>query len=91
MATLYKVTGTSEIVQPKNTKDFQLEELYALLQCEMIEIVYLNHGEIMIIDEEGKLRPNSINEEATKIFQNATSNPDVIVGNALVCNSKQLK
>ena len=91
MATLYKVTGESEIVQPKNTKDFQLEELYALLQCEMIEVIYLNHGEIMIINEEGKLHPNSINAEATRIFQTATFNPDVIVGNALVCLSKQLK
>lgn len=93
MAILYKVDGpVIDHIKPKNSKmGFQLEELYAMLNCSMIEIVYLNKKEIMIIDEEGRLNNSGVNDLATNIFEMNTHIFDFIVGNALVCSKGEFK
>lgn len=97
MANLIKVSqeGISnqklEKIEPKNKKNFTLKELYEILDCDTIEVVYLSNGNIMIIDENGKLLDKRYNDYATNILR--TDNPDnrdFIVGNALVCNSSEL-
>lgn len=93
MATLYLVDGTTKEVEPKNKKKgFELNELYKMLGCELIEIVYprVNNGTIIVCDEEGTYKDNpQINEKATKLFGWGDSYP--IVGNALVCKSNEVK
>ena len=71
MATLIKIDGTQREVSPKNGTDFQLEELYNLLSCHYVDIVRLaTPGQIMIIDEEGKLKRDAIlNDAATFIYR----------------------
>jgi hypothetical protein len=95
MATLYKTDGTTVEVQPENGSDFQLGELYRLIGCDMIEVVQLprRDGEIMVIDEEGKLTNQPRNASASRIawYSNGIRDDDCIVGNALVCASKELK
>lgn len=55
-------------VQPKNGEDFTLKELYALLDCQYIEVINLPDGRIMVVDEEGKLVDEPMrNERATKL------------------------
>ena len=79
-------------VKPENDKTFQLKELYKLLMCDTIEVVYLNQNEIMIIDENGKLLGKPLNDTATHIYRkNIKNTRDFIVGHALVCNTNQLK
>jgi len=59
-----------EITPIDPAKGFQLKELYAMLQCDMVEVVELHDGRLMIIDEESKLKDNpTINQKATELFQ----------------------
>jgi hypothetical protein len=96
-ATLYLTDGRSVPCEPDERhglkpNDFTLEDLYTLLECSTIQVIYLYEDEIMIIDEEGKLVHKPINVEATKIFQRQTGNyADFIVGNAIVCPRRMLK
>jgi Domain of unknown function (DUF3846) len=96
MAILFKVREsgdfvycTQESISPENGTDFQLEEMYSLLECEMIEIVYPRDypWKILIIDEEGKLTGKQVNIPATQIF----GYDDVIVGSAILCDSEMVK
>lgn len=55
MATLLKSDGTRKEIQPQNGTDFKLEELQAYVDG-YIEIVNLQNGEILVINEDGKDR-----------------------------------
>lgn len=67
---LIRTDGTLDFVRPKNRKDFKINELYSLLSCTIIQLIDLHDPElVMIIDENGKLKKNSVrNEKATKIY-----------------------
>lgn len=95
-AILYIAGGESKPVMPANGTDFKLEEVYDLLDVEMVEVVYLdNEGKmILICDENGKMVDEEywqVNEEATKIFVKHHGNIDIIVGNALYCPSDMFR
>ena len=92
MAHLYRTSGKIDEVSPKNGKTFELDELYGLLDCELIEVVTLGR-QIMIIDEEGKYSSKAVNKEATRIAiaNYAIRCDDCIVGDALVCDDNQLE
>lgn len=60
----------NEVTPIEPSKGFQLKELYAMLQCDMVEVVELQDGRLMVIDEESKLKNNPvINKKATELFQ----------------------
>ncbi len=66
-----------------------LEQLYAWLDCDMIEIVSLHPDQYgrevqMVIDEEGKLKEKELNVLATGMFQQDHGPHDVIVGDAVI-------
>ena len=86
MATIYKTSGDIIDVEPKNGKDFKLAELQAIVGG-YIEIVYLDSKHIMVVNEEGKIDGLDINVNAT----NLVDGYDIIVGDVLVCESKQVK
>lgn len=50
MAKLYKDDGTIIEVEPKNGRHFRLEELYEMLECDLVEMVFLRDNKIMLID-----------------------------------------
>ncbi len=87
-AILIHEDSKTESIKPENGKDFSLQELYKLLNCELVEIVYIrNSNKILIIDEEGKLKPNPIlNLKATQMCP-----PHTIVGKAVLCNKSMFK
>lgn len=91
MAILYKTDGTQEEKQPKNGRDFQLEELQEMVGG-YIEIVPCWHPQhkdkVIVLNEEGKLEGMPLNKKATEIYNVAT---DVIVGNALICLDKEIR
>lgn len=90
-AVLLRSDGTSQKVMPDQSDgSFSLEELYRLIETDLVEVVHLPKGFIMIVDEEGKLKARQVNEAATAVI-NVWGNPDYIVGNALVCLRSQLK
>ena len=95
MATLMKLDGTTQEIKPADPKrGFTLEELYALIGCEMVELVYLDDDRLMLLDEEGKLQDGwqgRVNRPATDLFLKGRAGFDVIVGNVVVCNGAEFK
>lgn len=75
--------GKTEEVFPEDNNTFTLQELYKLLDCDMIQTLNLGNNKIMIVDEEGKLKRNQIfNEKATEMLG---YRHDFIVGKVLIC------
>ena len=91
---IIKTNGEMKSINPANGKHFDLQELYTLLNCDLIQIINLNEKIIMIIDEEGKLNAdNELNMIATiyAVKAQAIYPNDCIVGTALICETNQLK
>lgn len=88
METLWITTdGKVSPVIPENGTDFTLDELQGFVGG-YIEIVWLNDGRCMIVNEEGKLDNLKFNTVATKLYN---KNSDHIVGNVLVSDPKYIK
>lgn len=86
---LIGMNGDVEEVQPLNGTDFTLEELYKLLDCDMVQMVSLTDGRIMLMDEDGKLKPsNRMNVLASRLYH---SPHDFIVGAVVVCDPDKFK
>lgn len=93
MAIIIKTTGETIEVKPKNGTDFQLEELQEVVGG-YIEILHIYRtGEVMVVNEEGRLENLPWNEKATIYakMNNAIFPNDYIVGNVLVCDNKRIK
>jgi hypothetical protein len=85
--TLLRTDGTSTEVQPKNGTNYSLEELYELLGCEMIEVVYTqDNNTILICDEEGTFVASPQRNHAASRLAGCH-----IVGNVLACHTSRLK
>ena len=92
MAKVIKTSGETIEVSPRNGTDFQLDELQEFVEG-YIEIVYLDNGQLMVVNEEGKLEGLPYNPIATEMVVSMCKylSGDVIVGNVLVCNGYQVK
>lgn len=94
MAILIKTDGRRLVVHPENETDFSLAELYKMLDCEMVQVIELDGGRWMIFDEEGKLKPervNQMNHVATHEAALVLRDGDYIAGHALICERKEFK
>ena len=87
MATLLKQDGTREEIAPANGKKFDIEELYKLIDGDMVEIIYLNNSGvgnalIFIGDENARQGPESLNIMATNEYCTSwgIANPLALVG-----------
>lgn len=85
-ATLYTPKGNIIDVVPKNGKILSLREMQ-LLVGGYIEIIRLNDGRLIIVNEEGLLHGLLVNIEATNILRRDHSTTQYIVGNAIVCDA----
>ena len=89
MTEIIKTDGTRQPVQPANGSDFTLEEMQAIVGGYMVE---LDGSTTMVVNEEGKLIPLSLNLEASRIFRaHHPASKDFIVGDVLVCNNNQIR
>jgi hypothetical protein len=70
-AYLIEENGDIHEITPVNlTEGFQLKELYAMLECEIVEVIPLADGRIMICNEESKLIDEPvINSKATELYR----------------------
>jgi len=96
MAKLMRFDDTEETVVPADPQTgFSLGELYTLIGCQMVEAVYLDDGNIMVIDEEGKLRDDFLtrkNRMATLLLSESGGIAgDFITGNALLCSPEEFQ
>ena len=93
-ARLLKASGEVMEIEPKNGTDFKLDELHKHLNCSLVEVININQDDIMVVDDEGKLKANNvINVNATMLAQENQSitSWDYIAGDAIVCNRKMVR
>ena len=77
--------------KPKNGTDFSLEELQNVVGG-YIEILDLRNGQIIVVNEEGKLKGLPVNQIATEAYcMRFQPYGDIIVGDVVLCNKKMVK
>lgn len=93
MAKLYKIDGTVVDVEPRDKKaGFQLQELYDLIGCDIIQPVCFVKGKWFICDEEGWLKPNARrNEKANEHIIGITGDDWDVCGNVIVCDERDFQ
>lgn len=91
MATLIKTTGETITINPANGIDFKLDELQKYVGG-YIEMVNLQNGEILVINEDGK-EVEDMNEKATDIAHNnhAIFSSDYIAGDVVLCKDEEVQ
>jgi hypothetical protein len=91
MATLIGEDGSAKDLQPANLRQgFTLAELYAVLGCDVVEVVRLRNR-ILVIDENGKLVGRPVNAFATMLARGVLQPDDYIVGPALLCSRQEFQ
>ena len=94
MAKLFRTDGTAMKKKKKNGTDFQLDELYEALDCELVEVIRIPWaGKIVIMDEEGKFCGKGVNEEITHYlrYHSAIASCDYIIGDAIICGTEEFR
>lgn len=93
MATLIHTDGSQFEVAPKDGQHFTLDEMYEMLHCSLVQVIYLADGNLMYLDEEGKFKnPCVPNDTATRLLVQAGGMPgDFIAGHALVCTPEEVR
>jgi hypothetical protein len=92
MGILIREDGSERTVTPANKRaGFTLAELYAALQCRVIEVVWLRDGWLLVVDENGKLDRRPVNDRATNLARQVLQAYDMIVGPALLCSQQKFK
>lgn len=94
MAIIIKADDTRIAVEPKNGKDFSLEEMQEMVGG-YIEICETHDPEfILVINEDGKMQGLPINAGATGMYKYAFTKQgqlvDVIVGDVLYCKASEV-
>ena len=94
MGKIYKTDGKVIATEPKNGKDYKLQELKDVVGG-YIEIVPLCGGYIMVVNEEGKIHHLPYNQNATTILRRMAMHDgfrnDYICGDVLVCEKNQVQ
>ena len=80
----------AEDYTPENGKTFALTEMQEIVGG-YFEIVWLNDGRIIVIDEEGKSKNKAVNIPATNILRRDHFTTDYIVGTAIVCDADMVE
>lgn len=80
----------AEDYTPKNGKTFEFDELKGIVDG-YIEIVRLNDGRMIIVDEDGKSKDKEVNIPATNILRRDHFTTDYIVGTAIVCDADMVE
>lgn len=92
MAILIHPDGAKFEVKPDNGKHFTLDELYKHCDCSMVQVIYLEDGRLMYLDEEGKFKEHYRNADATVLLHKAGGMmDDYIAGNALICEESEVR
>ena len=89
-AHVYYPNGDFQETQPKNGTAFELEEMQEIVGG-YIELVHLNDGRIIVVNEDGLNLNLPVNIEATNILRRDHSTTQYIVGNAIVCDSDMVE
>jgi hypothetical protein len=88
MAKLFKVDGTVENVKPANGTNFSLEELQQLVGG-LIQVVPVFRNQIIVVDEEGRLKNYQHNLIASLLVMDEVNGD--IVGDMVLCKKSEFK
>ena len=88
--TVYTPENGKWLCEPKNGSTFELEELQEVVGG-YIEIIRLNDGRVIIVNEEGLNLNLPVNIEATNILRRDHSTTQYIVGTAIVCDADMVE
>ena len=80
----------AEDYTPKNGKTFGKTEMYGIVEG-YIDIIRLNDGRMIIVDEDGKSKDKAVNIPATNILRRDHYTTDYIVGTAIVCDADMIE
>ena len=85
LVTTISARANGEIIPitPKNKKSFTLKELQSFVSG-YIQVITLEDGRLMVLDEEGKLEGKQKNIIATNVAKSVLFQGDYIVGDVLV-------
>ena len=90
MAILYKADGKQETVTPANSKKFTLKEMQGYVGGD-IQMIQVPMEGRLIMNEEGRLKGLSLNEEGTRLGRLAGIAPDsFVVGDVLFCDNDEM-
>lgn len=84
MATLYRTDGTGETVTPASGEEFTLAELQGHVGG-YIDIVRLENGELLVVNDEGLIHGLPLNEQASRIVGG------VLAGDVVRCSDTEVK
>ena len=91
MAKLITAGGVETEVLPKNGKHFSLKEMQDFVGG-LIEILYTEDGQPIVVNEEGKLNGSDVNHMATDMWRGKNRpRQDHIVGDALFCAKGEIE
>lgn len=99
-AMLLGVDGSIQEIRPTKGKTFKLEQLYAALSCDYIDVHHPQHGVyqdwILVFDDEGKFKERPINPLATALWYETYpldhySPVDVVAGPVLLMKSHMMR
>ncbi|QNE42300.1 hypothetical protein F1C16_22000 (plasmid) [Hymenobacter sp. NBH84] len=99
-AMLLGVDGSIQEIRPTKGKTFKLEQLYAALSCDYIDVHHPQHGLyqdwILVFDDEGKFKERPINPLATALWYETYpldhySPVDVVAGPVLLMKSQMMR
>jgi len=54
-------------------------------------VISIHYGQIIVLDEEGKLKGKGRNNKATELYRLRRLTTDFMVGDVLVCNENEIK
>ena len=92
MALLIKSNGTTKEIEPRNGVYFSLVELQKYVDG-YIEPIFLNNGQLLVVNEEGGLYDYPQNEKATQIAieHHALFEGDHIAGDVVFCDEAEVQ
>jgi len=87
MAQWIKANNETSTVTPTSGSTFKLEEMQEFVGG-YIQLVHASNGDVIVLDEEGKIKEKPINRIATELYEHGHLDP--IVGDVLVCASDEV-
>ena len=92
MAHIIKSSGEIIEVEPKNGKDFTLEEVQKIVDG-YVELAYLPDRKYMLVNEEGLINELPVNMEASILYYGKLGvlSGNYIAGDVLICEPNQFR